>query len=465
MPTNDIQSEAFKRARFQSERLRILAILGFVAVLWSAASLRAFYLHGTDQTRLWLHGSMMASAFALYELLMLWIVQRATKAERHLSASFWIFNIIIETSLPAVSLGLLGNPEIVAPYQPLASPAVLVFFLFIILSTLRLNPRLCHLTGLVACASYLLAAMSLGWEPRLSHTQYSAVAQTAVPMYAAILLVGGFVAGGVAGEIRKHVQAALREADVRREVERLRRDMDIARAIQQGLLPAAAPNIAGYEIAGWSQPADRTGGDYFDWQELQDGRLVVMLADVTGHGLGPALLAAVCRAYARASFRLGEDLRTSMERINRALRADLSEGRFITFVAVTCHPGSGRLELLSAGHGPVFMYHLKGGSAREMKAQAMPLGISSEFESDPPVEIELQPGDMIVLATDGFFDWSNAEGEQFGTVRLAQAIRAAGRLPPQQIIATLYDSVVEFTGGTSQKDDLTVVIIKRSAKK
>ena len=240
--------------------------------------------------------------------------------------------------------------------------------------------------------------------------------------------------------------------------------MDIARSIQQGLLPAAAPNIEGFEIAGWSQPADRTGGDYFDWQALQDGRLVVMLADVTGHGLGPALLAAVCRAYARASFRPGEDLWTSMERINRALRADLSEGRFVTFVAVTCRPGGDRLQLLSAGHGPVFLYRIKGGTTSGMKAQGMPLGVTSEFSSDPPLEIELQPGDMVVLATDGFFDWSNAEGEQFGTARLAQAIRAAGTLPPQQIIATLYDAVVEFTGGTSQKDDLTAVIIKRTAR-
>jgi len=77
-----------------------------------------------------------------------------------------------------------------------------------------------------------------------------------------------------------------------------------------------------------------------------------MLADVTGHGLGPALLAAVCRAYARASFGLGEDLRTSMERINRAILADLSEGRFATFVAAICQPGSGHVQLLSAGHGP-----------------------------------------------------------------------------------------------------------------
>ena len=92
----------------------------------------------------------------------------------------------------------------------------------------------------------------------------------------------------------------------------------------------------------------------------------------------------------------------------------------------------------------------------------MPLGISADLASDPPLELALQTGDMIVLATDGFFDWSNPEGEQFGTSRLAEAIRVAGSLPPQQIIATLYDAVIEFTGGTPQRDDVTTVIIKRT---
>jgi serine phosphatase RsbU (regulator of sigma subunit) len=462
MPSDDIQSEAFKQARSRSERFRILGILGFVAVLWLVSIIRVMYLHGGSHTGMWLRGSLMAGLFAVYELVMLWAVRRAANAGRDLPSGVWMLNIIIETSLPAVSLAFLGNAEIAAPYQPLASPAVLVFFLFIIMSTLRLDPRLCHLTGLVACVSYMAAAAFLGWDLSQLRAEPSAVAQTAVPMYAAILLIGGFVAGGVAGEIRKHVQAALREAEVRTEVERLRRDMDIARSIQQGLLPAAAPRIEGFEIAGWSQPADRTGGDYFDWQGLPDGRQVVMVADVTGHGLGPALLAAVCRAYARASFGLGEDLRTSMERINRALMADLSEGRFVTFVAAVCRPGSGHVQLLSAGHGPMFVYHFKGGAAHEMRAQAMPLGIVPELASDPPLELDLGAGDMIVLATDGFFDWSNAEGEQFGTARLARAIRAAGALPPQQIIATLYDAVVEFTDGTPQKDDVTAVIIKRA---
>jgi serine phosphatase RsbU (regulator of sigma subunit) len=118
--------------------------------------------------------------------------------------------------------------------------------------------------------------------------------QRAVFGYAATLLIAGFVAGVVAGEFRKQVDAALREAELRRQVDSLEHDLGVARSIQQSLLPGTMPLIKGFEIAGWNQPADQTGGDYYDWQLLPDGKVVVALADVTGHGIGPALLASVC---------------------------------------------------------------------------------------------------------------------------------------------------------------------------
>src|SRR5204862_4204602 len=112
----------------------------------------------------------------------------------------------------------------------------------------------------------------------------------------------------------------------------------VARSIQQSLLPQESPQISGFEIAGWNQPADETGGDYFDWKSLPDGKVVVTLADVTGHGIGPALLAVVCRAYARASFTVSQTLTAAFDHINQALGSDLSSGRFATFVAAVCCP-------------------------------------------------------------------------------------------------------------------------------
>jgi len=258
------------------------------------------------------------------------------------------------------------------------------------------------------------------------------------------------------------VDAALREAETRREVERLEHDLEIARSIQQSLLPKGAPKIEGFEIVGWNQPADQTGGDYYDWQCLPNGQFVVALADVTGHGIGPALLAAVCRAYARASFRGYEGPMPAMEQINTALAGDIGEGNFVTFVTAVCSPGSSRVELLSAGHGPLFLYVLKDDRFEEMGSQGLPLGIIADFVSEPPAVLNLSPGDLLVLATDGFFEWANAQGELFGPKRLQQVIRTSRVKHPSEIISDLYQAVIEFSGGTKQQDDLTAVIIKRS---
>ena len=151
-----------------------------------------------------------------------------------------------------------------------------------------------------------------------------------------------------------------------------------------------------------------------------------------------------------------------MTRINASLSADLKEGRFVTFVAAICAPGNSQVELLSAGHGPLFFYTLHHDRFDAMKAHGMPLGITSRLVTDPPQMLVLDSGDMLVLATDGFFEWENPQGEQFGVGRLEATIRAARERPASEIIATLYAAVIAFSNGTPQKDDLTAVIIKRT---
>ena len=120
------------------------------------------------------------------------------------------------------------------------------------------------------------------------------------------------------------------------------------------------------------------------------------------------------------------------------------------------------MELLSAGQGPLFIYCLREDRFDAMGGQALPLGISPRLISEPPLNLELQPRDLMVLATDGLFEWANAQKEQFGPERLEQVIRASRHLPPKEIISTIYGAVVEFSGGTKQQDDLTAVIIKRT---
>jgi serine phosphatase RsbU (regulator of sigma subunit) len=456
------RSTAFQQARLKSERLRILILLAVIGIVFAVRSLRTALYYNSENVHLWMIMAVCLAVVVLYEWLMLRTVDRALQAGRTLPRAVWIANTILETSLPAFFIAFFSRNEIEPAYKALANPAILVFFVFIILSTLHLNPAASRLSGFVAAASYLAAALYLGWRPSFSAAESVMAPDKIVTVYAITLLVAGFVAGAVAGEIKKQAEAALGEAETKHQVERLEHDLEVARSIQQSLLPTSMPVIEGFEIAAWNQPADQTGGDYFDWQPLSDGKVLVALADVTGHGIGPALLAAVCRAYARANFNADNGLFPAMGKVNAALAADLKEGRFVTFVAAVCTPGNPRVELLSAGHGPLFLYLLKHDCFEKMDAQGLPLGISASFDSDPPLCLDLDHGDMLVLATDGFFEWANAQGEQFGSARMQEKIRASREKPPSEIISNVYRAVVEFSGGTEQKDDLTAIIIKRT---
>ena len=441
----------------KSERLRILCILGFVVFFEVVYAVRIFLL-GSLVPR-W--GLLAFPVFGIYELLVLLAVHRALAAQRDLPAAVWIFNIVLEMSMPALALAFLIGARLPNAWAPLASPFVLTFFPFIILSTLRLDPRICRLAGVVATVGYFAAAYYRGWRISFEGASRSSVTQSAVIVYGVIILASGFIAGAVAREIRKYVQAALQEAETRQQLQQVQHDLDIARSIQQSLLPRVRPRLAGFEIAGWNLSADATGGDYFDWKQLPDGRLVVTLADITGHGIGPALLASICRAYSRASFNVRDSLPVTLQRINESFGEDLTAGSFATFVAVICQADKDQVQLVSAGHGPLFAYFSRTDQFEEIMPQSIPLGLMPDLNVDAPRAVDLQPGDLLLLITDGFFEWENISGEAFGTERASETIRRVSHLTPEEIIAELYSAVLAFSDGSKQRDDLTAVVIKR----
>ena len=322
------ESPAYQEAVLKSERLRIWLVLAALGAAFLVRAIRAATVGGRENlTSLYTMAGLLA-ILAAYEFAMLVRIDRAIRARREVSKWVWFTNTILETSLPAIAVAFISSASIDPVYRPLANPAVLGFFLFIILSTLRLNPWLCWLSGFTAAVSYLAAAAHLGWRPSIGGGASLLSPEKAVVEYALAFILGGFVAGMIASEIRKEVEAALREADTRRQLEQVEHDLGLARSIQQSLLPSKPPNIEGFEICGWNQPANQTGGDYYDWQVLPNGKVVTELADVTGHGIGPALLAAVCRAYARANLGLGNGLLASMQQLNAELKNDIGEGRF-----------------------------------------------------------------------------------------------------------------------------------------
>jgi serine phosphatase RsbU (regulator of sigma subunit) len=456
-------SPAFRKALLRSERLRIYILLASLLAILVSRIIRTIFIWSAENRRLLVTLGVFVVVVMAYEIFILAKIKRAQHNTQDLRRRSWLLNIVAETCLPAFGLFLVVNNTVDPAYQPLISPFFLLYFLLIILSTLRLYPWASWLSGLLAAVSYLAAAWLLGWRPVFTGGESVISPSNLVWTYAFSLLLAGIVAGIVAREIRTQVEAALREAESRRELERLEHDLSVAHSIQQSLLPAAMPEINGFEIAAWNKPADQTGGDYYDWQALPDGRILVALADVTGHGIGPALLAAVCRAYSRAHFHVGTELMKTMGEINAALAADITEGRFITFVAAVCDPTSSKLEIISAGHGPLFFYWLHQDRFESVEAQGPPLGVSPTLMSEPPRILDLSPGDLVVLTTDGFFEWADSGKEFFGVERLTQSIRANREKHPKEIIKNLYQAVIEFSGGTPQNDDLTAVVIKRQA--
>jgi serine phosphatase RsbU (regulator of sigma subunit) len=451
---------AFRRALLLSERRRIYGIVAFF-VFCAAAIIARIVIYRSHMSRSGVGVLLIAVA---YELWVLRAITRALDAGRHeIPAWLWRSNIIMEIAVPALGIAYFSSPRLPVEYRPVATPWFLAFFPLLLLSVLRLSPRVSQIAGVTAAVAYMASAYYLGWRPSAEHLNQNPVAHSAVVFYAAVLVATGFIAGTVSGEIRKYVEAALHEAEMERQLKQVEHDLEIARSIQQSLLPRIRPTVSGLEISGWNLPAEATGGDYFDWKKLRDGRLVVTLADVTGHGIGPALLASVCRAYARSSFDTHDDVVEALQRVNQYFGEDLTTGRFATFVAAVCSEDGSKVELLSAGQGPLFVYSSARDSFEELVAHAIPLGLLPQLNADAPAVLNLQLGDMVVLATDGFFEWENADSEQFGFARLTQTIRESRHLPPEEIIAQLYKAVQAFANGTKQMDDLTAVVIKRVA--
>jgi serine phosphatase RsbU (regulator of sigma subunit) len=460
MSTVAIQSEAFRRAALKSESYRIIGLLCVLCALLVFVIARDLV---AGEFRLLVTQTLLLSCAVAGEALMLAVVKRAIRRERDVPWAVWVFNVLMESLFPTLGLLLLIKSEYIGPYRSLVAPVVLVYLLFIILSTLRLSPMLSVLTGLFSALGYLAVTLYTFAQYPNPDAGVAVFPSNVYFFYAGLILAGGIIAAAVAGQIRAHVSAALREAELQRELERVNHDLDIARSIQQGLLPSRSPKLGNFELAGWNQPADQTGGDYFDWQELPDGRLAVSLADVTGHGIGPALVMAACRAYARANFLADGDPTTVLDHLNQLLYEDLPPERFVTFAVALLDAAGSKLQMLSAGHGPLLVYRPATGEIQNLEAQGMPLGLMPGIKYGLAIEVSLAPGDMLVLVTDGFYEWENPQGEDFGFARLEKVIRESCDYSPREVIQRLHASVISFCEGTKQMDDLTAVVLKRKA--
>ena len=276
-------------------------------------------------------------------------------------------------------------------------------------------------------------------------------------------LMKGNLARLVAAVARELAEAEERRAH--REAERAllaqEEEFRIAREVQQQLFPAGPPALAGYDIAGASHPAAATGGDYFDFIPTPAGRLLVVVGDVTGHGLGPAMLMADARAYLRALASSGLSFEDILAQSRHLLIEDLGDERFITLLFAELDPASGVWRYVNAGHPPGYVLGPDGAVRAHLEPNAAAVGIDRAEERLTPGRLVLAPGEWILLLTDGILEAHAKDGEEFGEERVLELARAERGQPAAEIIRSLLDAAQRFSDPRSpRQDDMTAIVVK-----
>ncbi len=244
------------------------------------------------------------------------------------------------------------------------------------------------------------------------------------------------------------------------EGEALRQEIELASALQRSTLPARMPDVAGYDMHATFQPASMTGGDTYDLTRLSQGLLVV-LGDATGHGLAPAVSVMQMHAMLRMAFRMGADLETAFRQVNDQLAHTLPDSRFVTAFIGLLDEQTHLLRFISGGQAPILHWRAADAACTVYRAGSFPMGAMPLNKLKPAVELVLQPGDWLVLLTDGIYEYASQSGEQFGRERVEQVLRGACDATADQLAAQLMAALHKFAAGAPQDDDITMVLLRR----
>ena len=246
------------------------------------------------------------------------------------------------------------------------------------------------------------------------------------------------------------------------ESEKLGREITVARDVQMGTLPKQMPTIDGYGFAGAFSPTDQTGGDLYDFVPLDDTRLFLLMGDATGHGIGPALSATQVRAMLRVALRLEANLDDAFIHINDQLCADLPDDRFVTGFFGLLDASEHKVRFHSGGQGPIMHYHAATGTYDWHPATTFPLGYMPQTDLAAPLELQLAPGDILGLISDGIYEYENEQGVQFGHDGVARVIDSLPNGSAEAVVEEIMRSVREHGGSMPQADDITIVLARRS---
>ena len=253
-----------------------------------------------------------------------------------------------------------------------------------------------------------------------------------------------------------------RLVESRLERERFERELALASEIQQRFQPTAPPQVAGYELQGISFPCYEIGGDYYDFIEREDGRLVIALGDVSGKGTAAALLMSSLHAAVHAQSASHDSLVATISAVNRYLADNIPANRFVTLFYAELEPESGALSFLNAGHNPPLIVHAAG-TVEQLASGGLPLGIKRDAEYREG-RTQLLYGDVLCIYSDGVTEAVSPAGEEFGPTRLYEVVSRNIDASAAGIRDRIESSLTKFSQGTSAADDITLVIVKRQAE-
>jgi phosphoserine phosphatase len=245
------------------------------------------------------------------------------------------------------------------------------------------------------------------------------------------------------------------------ENEKVKRELAVARDIQMRVIPNAVPKLAGYDIAGWCRPANEAGGDIFDVIAVDGNRLMLLLGDATGHGVGPALSVTQVRAMLRMAVRLGADLDEAFHHINDQLADDLPDNRFVTAFMGLLDTQNHRVIYHSGGQGPLLHFHAATGQCEWRGSSTPPMGMMAHLDRAAPRKNDLAPGDILALITDGIFEYENPKREPFGQDRVSALILEHQHQSMSRLLEMIVHDVERFAELAPQNDDMTMLLVRR----
>ena len=267
--------------------------------------------------------------------------------------------------------------------------------------------------------------------------------------------------------LSQHISIALQNARLQAvtiEKARLEQSMVILEQIQKDLISQAPRDLPGYDVFGWYKPAEGTTGDFYDFVKMKDGRLGVVLGDATGHGAGPAVLAATAQAGLRAFLRVVNDLPQAISLLNADIGPRMDDGRFLTLFTAVLEK-DGRVQMINAGQTPPILWRAKDGSVENIKGHGPALGMMDDFEYTESHQTKLETGDLLVIFSDGFAEARSISDPNalFGEDGMQKVIEIAGRekLDAAALTEKLVKTALEFAGG-KREDDMTVVVVRRT---